>query len=341
MSFPPEVLLEILAHLPSADLMRSACVCHDWHDLIPAAAGGAPISAWKRRAQLYFPEWLEILPETRDCRWLCRCCDHVVEQQQRSYSGLGKRVSLGHGGEVETEYVGEFVNGEFEGVGMLRSHDDYFDFYAGTWKVGLEDGVGKFSWKGKAFYVGECSQGQRNGFGKYQWDENRKYVGFHKNNQLHGAGVFTYKDSLVIDGEWKADKKHGVCTIQWPPDQPSWKFIGRYESGHRVGPGSYFWSDGAVYTGEWQGANRHGPGRMEFSNGLVWEGTFVEDVRHGPGTLTWTDNGDTFQGTWYQGGRQGQGTFTEAATGKITLQFWNEPINAQYSTEGAPRWPPM
>jgi hypothetical protein len=341
---PIELIIEILAQLSSADLRRAAQVCQEWHALIPPnssiicsdystiptlpAVDEKVISVWKRRAEIYFSSWLPLLPKYCDCRWLCSAGDSAISSSQR-FTGLGRKcvtkicVNDGTENQVVYEYLGEFVNGEYDGTGILRSTSKTFDFYSGTWKAGLEHGYGKFSWKprGKMFYIGECKDGFRDGYGIYQWDETKKYIGFHRANKLWGRGIFTYKNAM-IDGEWKADKKHGLCTIVWPPEGPSGKFVGHYEHDTRAGIGSYFWADGAVYTGEWKGVDRHGQGKMQFANGVVWEGKYRYDVREGPGRLTWTDTGDVFIGTWVAGARQGSGTFIDGNSGKVVEQFW-------------------
>jgi hypothetical protein len=369
---PVEILIEILAHVPSRDLKRAAQVCRSWRAIVPpdqsiyvfikeankescqlftsknSTTEHGGVSAWKRRAELYFSAWIPLLPPGHDYRWLCSACDNFVTDSERViFSGLGRTIDVKRRvqendveGFITYEYVGEILNGKFEGVGILRSTDQDFDFYVGTWKNGLEHGFGKFSWKpqGRTFYVGSCKNGQRDGYGEYHWDETRNYVGFHKANQLWGSGTFTCKSAL-IDGEWRSNKQHGACTILWPPKEPSWKFIGQYRHGLRVGVGTYFWADGATYTGEWYGLHRQGWGKMEFANGLVWEGNYERDLRHGDGTLTWTDTGDCFKGTWFHGGRRGSGVFTDGKTGEKTQQHWNENSRIEYAI-GASRHPP-
>lgn len=404
---PIEIVVEILAHVPSLDLLQASQVCREWNTLLPPSyhhhnqdKGGEwfeittnttnvdettgrfaressqlwdywlnlenmqenGITVWKRRAEIYFHSWISLLPPGCDFRWLCLAHDHHPTEMKDTkfsegkFSGLGHNTTISHrvNYDVISEYVGEFRDGKFHGSGILRLKNSRdFQFYTGTWQFGRQHGIGKFVWTDdqnvsvpgnsestnncQRFYLGQCKNGMRHGFGQYQWDENRKYVGYYKFDQLCGNGIFTCKAG-TIDGEWQANKKHGLCTIMWPGGLP--KFVGNYDRGRRIGNGTYYWSDGAVFVGEWNGSNRHGHGVMKFSNKLIFEGEYFDDLRHGHGKLIWTDTGDTFEGTWNRGARRGRGIFTNGQTGEQTAQVWYEDVNVKYASEsGAARWP--
>lgn len=329
----------------------------------------APWSVWTRRAQRMYAPWLDILNKAtmiyRDCRWLCMACDRLITQDDiaAEYTGLGRidnyqssaLAPLAPPGERVVgsvkymhTYVGEWRNGQFHGLGLLRpaaivhqpptgatsvDPTPWFDHFVGHWKGGKQHGKGHCSWKqGGASFTGAYRRGYRHGKGVYHWANGSRYRGHFKRNDIWGRGTYTWSKGY-IRGHWKMNKQHGHCRIVW---NTGCSFQGTYRYGVRTGNGTYCWTDGGVYVGEWRGVHREGRAVMTFANGMVFDGMYKDDERHGLGTLRWP-NGDTYEGRWVMGKRHGTGTFTEAATGRTQTQEWREG-NACYSRH-APRYP--
>lgn len=325
-------------------------------------------SVWKRRLQRYYSEWLDILPYSllRNYQWLCRACDNVRTDFdiKNGYTGLGRveKYQLNtacklanvdgqggiNGGDNEQDdrsivgavkylhsYVGEFKDGKFHGVGLLRpsvvilqpptgvkipetTHSSNYNYIACEWKDGNQHGYGRCTYE-NAHYIGYYKRGYRHGKGEYFWDNGAKYKGSFKHNVMWGRGIYEWHGG-TMESDWKLNKQHGHCVIQWIT---GCVFQGHYKYGVRKGHGIYRWSDGGIYNGGWCDMNRHGEASMTFANGIIFKGLYYNDQRNGHGTLTWP-NGDTYTGNWSMGGRHGPGIFTEAATGKTSIQHWDE-----------------
>lgn len=313
-------------------------------------------SVWKRRAEKYFSRWLLILPRhkelTRDCYWLCRACDNVLDHEtiKKGFSGFAHVKGIqsnvlyaarNHDNlkQCSLEYVGELKNGHYHGVGMIRTPLDYAslkgrqDYYTGLWKNGRPHGWGVFSWSnGSSWYKGECKLGMRHGYGEFVWTDGRRYIGNFKRDHMWGSGTYFWNEGYV-EGQWKLDEMHGKCKLLY---KNGTTFVGKYRYGVRNGKGVYTWPDGSVYEGHYKNHNRHGQGVMKFSNGLTYEGSFLDDERHGQGKLSWI-NGDFFEGNWVRGRRLGLGIFYEKETNRSIFQTWNEQSTSYCN--GAKKWP--
>lgn len=359
LTLPIEVQFRILAYVPSADLSNVSKTCKWFHEF------GEYF--WHYKAELLFPRWVPLLGENQKCswRWLCYACETPADSS--TFTGLGcllnhESAELFHVPQIEIEpqpqaevsylnsYVGEFVNGKYEGFGIFQPCDmihcstqgkslarqrslrsQLFKYYVGEWKDGQHDGYGSCHWT-NGQYRGEYVGGMRHGQGVYSWFSNdAHYDGEFRRNSMWGRGKFTWPDGY-IEGDWKHNELHGDCHIYW--NHAGSHFSGTYQLGLRE-TGIYTWADGSEFEGRWSGAHRDGYAKMTFANGLVFEGYYENDVRHGGGTLTWP-NGDTFEGRWRDGRRLGSGIFK--SNGIKEEQYWNEPLGTRYS-EGAERYP--
>lgn len=332
------------------------------------------LSVWKEKARTAHATWYQILCISgfrQDFQWLCLACERTVTQSMVSngYTGVGciekyhsnsmvvvpveqrRRVDEPVVGSVQYQhtYVGDFVNGQFDGFGMCvpvgvlhqpavgvavtaNVPDGTFDYYCGYWKTGAQDGEGQCGWgRGDSSHRGEYRKGMRHGHGHYEWDSGRTwYTGdFHK-HAMWGHGTLGWRNGKIV-GQWKLNKQHGHCTITWT--KTGCKFVGEYKHGNRKS-GTYTWIDGGSFTGKWKYNVRSGKAEVRFANGLVYEGMYNNDVRHGPGKLTWPD-GDSYRGTWSLNRRWGPGTFTCARTGETLQQEWREDASVRY-TEALP-----
>ena len=77
------------------------------------------------------------------------------------------------------------------------------------------------------------------------------------------------------------------------------------------GVGTYWGTDGSLYTGNWVQGIKHGLGRRCYANGDSYEGFWSRGAAEGPGKYTWA-NGNEYFGEWHKGSMHGWGTFSWA-----------------------------
>ena len=124
-------------------------------------------------------------------------------------------------------YVGDFMEGEFNGSGRLELPVSFTNklVYDGNWNVGVREGRGTF-WNGDSdLYIGQWKDNKRNGQGSYffklpKWEENKNsefwlrentenYSGEFLNDHYHGEGIFRWASGTRYEGEFFAGNKHG------------------------------------------------------------------------------------------------------------------------------------
>ena len=113
------------------------------------------------------------------------------------WTGCIGTVTLEEGG----EYVGEFVNGNFNGQGTLTWSNG--DVYVGNWKNDYRDGQGKYTWSNGEVYVGNWKNGNHDGHGTKTWSDGDVYVGNWKNDYQDGQGKYTWSDGENYVGDFK------------------------------------------------------------------------------------------------------------------------------------------
>ena len=124
-------------------------------------------------------------------------------------------------------YVGDFMEGEFNGSGRLELPVSFTNklVYDGNWNIGVREGRGTF-WNGDSdLYIGQWKDNKRNGQGSYffklpKWEENKNsefwlrentenYSGEFLNDHYHGEGIFRWASGTRYEGEFFAGNKHG------------------------------------------------------------------------------------------------------------------------------------
>ncbi|MFN8242607.1 MAG: hypothetical protein U0X40_01025 [Ferruginibacter sp.] len=88
-------------------------------------------------------------------------------------------------------YQGECSDGKANGEGFARGEDAY----SGTFKNGLPNGLGKYTWSNGDYYKGNWKKGQRDGKGEMHYTSNGK-------------------DS-VVQGFWKRDAYEGKYEVPY------------------------------------------------------------------------------------------------------------------------------
>ena len=69
------------------------------------------------------------------------------------------------------------------------------DMYEGSWKNGLQEGEGTYTWSGgKMEYDGTYENGLQNGWGIFTYTNGDQYEGGFKEDEMDGEGTLTYAD---------------------------------------------------------------------------------------------------------------------------------------------------
>lgn len=246
-------------------------------------------------------------------------------------------------------YVGEHQNNVRTGAGKLIWKDGSQrsgDVYIGTFRDGVINGVGTYSWQNGNVYQGQFQNGLRDGWGKYACFDGSPYTGdtyagYFKAGSRSGYGIYTWADGTVYEGEWRDNLRNGFGLETAPNRQQvpgQWRkdayvagsgkgfvskqyqgstYYGELKDGKPHGYGRMTYQDGSVYAGEFQGGVFAGSGVFLWKGGLQpfsesYLGSFAAGKRSGTGTMQYR-NGDVYAGDWVQDLRCGTGTLTEAS----------------------------
>ena len=111
-----------------------------------------------------------------------------VYYEERGFLGIYSTTGNGRYVSNYWIYEGEFVNGDFNGIGKV------------TW----EDGV---------VYEGEFINNNFNGRGTMIWPDGTRYEGDYADDKRHGNGTYHYSDGSWYEGEWANGERHGQGTM--------------------------------------------------------------------------------------------------------------------------------
>lgn len=121
-----------------------------------------------------------------------------IEKDEKSASGYAD-------GDM---YVGNFVNGQIHGEGILYYANG--DIYTGSWKMNQRHGKGTMKWvEGGMEYTGQWINNQPDGKGTLTYLNGTIYKGSFKTGCFEGQGTMIWADGSKYIGEWKECKKHG------------------------------------------------------------------------------------------------------------------------------------
>jgi len=125
--------------------------------------------------------------------------------------------------------IGEFRNGELNGLGLTVTGEDWVYGY-------FVDGVVQTEYD---FYTNDVSSGCtagdcENGYGRYKWSNGDAFSGFFKNGNLY-MGSYSFNGGGRYTGKFDSD-------------------------GNFDGIGRYFFEDGAYYGGQWKNGTYNGRG---------------------------------------------------------------------------------
>lgn len=159
------------------------------------------------------------------------------------------------------EYVGETLNGERHGHGVMT----YNNYYSEKPNI--------------CRYEGQWQYDKRHGFGKAEFPDGSVYEGEWQNGLRCGFGIWYFKKDKTIkaySGYWLNDVFHGKGT-------------------------SYSVSGQKAYEGDFANGRYEGFGELFYSGGKIYKGTFKDGKRHGLGTLYGADSMPEYKGYWCNG----------------------------------------
>lgn len=180
----------------------------------------------------------------------------------------------------KSTYLGEFANGQYHGIGKLRT-------------------------KSVRVYQGEFSQGQKDGLGNLK-DGEREYLGYFSKNKRHGYGIM--KDGtkgIVKKGSFNKGKLDGFGIFRC--DHVNYLYKGFFLDGKLEGMGVEITQE-STYTGEFQAGERHGIGLNQRTDNIKYLGYWRLGLREGFGTNS-TENGDIFEGQYRDDQMHGMGKY--------------------------------
>jgi len=169
-------------------------------------------------------------------------------------------------------YEGEFVDGCFEGFGVLNKKSEGA-LYRGQFKKNMRYGKAcssgrtAGSTKEVSAKTSEKATVRSADPGTYCFEDGSTYLGNHKNNEFDGFGIFSWKNGQVYEGRWKAGLMEGDGKLIYDNGN---SFDGEFKNNKRHGTGLFIWAaTGASYKGGWKDGVMHGKGITANQNGEV------------------------------------------------------------------------
>ncbi len=148
------------------------------------------------------------------------------------------------------KYVGDFVEGKQEGLGILFF--DNGDHYVGEWQAGVRQGRGKFHFSSGTTYFGQF-----------------------ENNKFHGQGEMTYARGDVFNGEFIDGVPQGEGVFTFVDGS---EYVGHLRRGKFDGYGVMVYEDRSVYDGHWESGKWHGTGVYTNEHGESWTGQWKQGI---------------------------------------------------------------
>lgn len=110
------------------------------------------------------------------------------------------RIAYNDGREYEGYINTKTFVPEGEGTARYLNNSEY----TGNWKNGEFDGFGKFSWQDGSFYEGNYISGKKQGNGRFTYASKKLYDGEWANGKQDGFGtLFSQSGDVLKKGYWK------------------------------------------------------------------------------------------------------------------------------------------
>ena len=153
-----------------------------------------------------------------------------------------------------------------------------------------------------------------------KYDKEKLETLFIKNKVEHKA---LKKEIIVMENRYPSLKNSLVTRTSMPAKLPGGTYSGSFKSvtdQYPHGHGTFWYSDGKVYSGGWKNNQYHGEGTCTFSDGTEFISKYKNNKPVGQVTVTYSD-GKKWVGQWKDGKENGQGTLTLPTGKKYVGEF--------------------
>ncbi len=174
----------------------------------------------------------------------------VLLQQLTAQTTTGRIEGLRDDWGTSFDYIGEIKNKQPNGIGIAIYSNANTLHYSGYFVNGQYNGKGVLLFKDGTFLSGEWKNGKLNGRGAHLDTDGDLYVGNFADGKKEGSGSFVYADNSFLTGGMKNDTYEGRC-IYIPA---SGKTISDniYANGKKDGSGYQYEIDSkTLYEGTW------------------------------------------------------------------------------------------
>ncbi|CAF3911005.1 unnamed protein product [Rotaria sordida] len=138
-----------------------------------------------------------------------------------------------------SKYIGEFVDNQFHGHGMLAWSNG--GRYEGNFINGTRNGYGVYYCRDGSKCAGQWVDGYMNGEGVCNWTTGDRFEGNFKHHKKNGNGTYYFADGTKHVSEWVNDTTVGNYAITWSNGD-------RYEENVKNNTlyenGTYYYADG-------------------------------------------------------------------------------------------------
>ena len=214
----------------------------------------------------------------------------ILKTEDIKYEGYFKNSKYHGFGKLNTKtdsYVGHFEEGKFHGYGELESYDHRYDLgyhvlYSGEFKNGLFDGIGILKYvtspslleKGYTKCVGRFKKGGLIGEGSIYMANGSIYKGETRSNDMEGRGKLTFQDGRWYLGNFSGGIAREGGILSFPDGR---KFIGNFAVNKFNGHGTFFLSDNKMYVGQFKNDMFHGKGIFTQGIEICYIGDFEKN----------------------------------------------------------------
>ena len=172
-------------------------------------------------------------------------CKFVCAQNVKRIENLKDAWSLTY------TYTGEVKDGKPNGMGAAKYASGNVVRYVGNFVNGFYNGKGTMLFTDGAFLTGNWKNGKLDGRGSNLNGDGSLYVGEFSDGIKNGKGTLIYKDNSVVKGGFKNDKMQGRCINIWTDGSIISEII--YDNDKRNGTGyQYEAKTKKLYEGEWR-----------------------------------------------------------------------------------------
>lgn len=163
---------------------------------------------------------------------------------------IGKIAKLKDAWGLTYNYSGEIKDGKPNGMGVAKYESGNVLRYVGQFVNGTYNGKGTMLFDDGAFLTGNWKNGKLNGMGTNLNADGSLYIGEFGNGIKNGFGTLIYKDNSFVKGNFKDDKMQGRIVNLWTDGNIISDII--YVNDKRNGTGyQYEAKSKKLYEGEW------------------------------------------------------------------------------------------